>query len=513
MQMGSGMHVTTILRMLKLTKVLTIRANLVLHNSVCFPSRISIPGALIMKQCCMYLIAILLFWWGTPVLFSSDLHADVQTADSNIVLITIDTLRADHLSCYGYERITTPHIDGIAAQGIIFKNVVAPSSWTAPSMASLFTSTYPINHGVVHGIKFRKEKKEILSDELVTLPEILQKKGYTTFGVSSNHHLTEELGFARGFDYFEYQGWKNAELVNRIVCSWEDTLRQSEKYFLWIHYNDPHIPYVGRSPWIESYAAQSPDQALRASRKSKSHLRLNEFIPTLKEDPQSLSDLVALYDSEISYVDFHIGELMKKLELDKDTLIIITSDHGEEFLDHGQLGHGKNLHRETVNIPLIIKQPYSSNKETVESYVKLIDIMPTILDLINVNFPEQTLGKSVWERNGFLLWLRKIVSGKDTSDFSFIELDRQFSMKSIMTPQWKYIYNYEDETEQLYNIAADLLEVDNLVDKEEKQRDWLKEQLFHWVSSAKKYPPRKRSFTLSPEEEEKLRELGYIQGE
>ena len=466
-----------------------------------------------MKRSVIFLIAIVLLWSGALVFFFNELHAGDRTTDCNIVLITIDTLRSDHLSCYGYERNTTPHIDNIAEQGTIFKHVVAPSSWTAPSMASLFTSTYPINHGVVHGIKYRKEKKEVFSDELITLPEILRKRGYTTFGVSSNHHLTEELGFARGFDYFEYQGWTKAEVVNRILFSWEDALRQSNKYFLWVHYNDPHTPYVGRSPWIERYATQSLDQVLKVSRKSKSHLRLNEFIPTLKKDPQSLSDLVALYDSEISYVDFHIGELIKKFALDRNTLILITSDHGEEFLDHGQLGHGHNLHGETVNIPLIIKQPYSSNKKTVEEYVNLLDIMPTILDLVKVDLPDQTLGTSVWERKGLLLWLREMVSSNDKSEFNFIELDRKPIMKSIMTPQWKYIYNYKDETEQLYNIEKDPLEVNNLVDKEEKLGNVLKEQLFHWVSQSKKYPPRKRSVTLSPEEEKKLRALGYIQGE
>jgi arylsulfatase A-like enzyme len=204
-----------------------------------------------MRQFFIYFIAAVLFCTGDPFLYFNELHARDRTTDCNIVLITIDTLRADHLSCYGYERNTSPHIDKIAAQGITFKNVIAPSSWTAPSMASLFTSTYPINHGLVHGIKVRKQKKEVLSDQLITLPEVLRKKGYTTFGVSSNHHLTEEFGFARGFDFFAYLGWKNADMVNKTVYSWETTIKQSEKYFLWVHYVDPHISYAARSPWIE----------------------------------------------------------------------------------------------------------------------------------------------------------------------------------------------------------------------------------------------------------------------
>ena len=467
----------------------------------------------IMKRIFIYLIVVVLFCAKDHVLFFDELHADDRTTGCNIVLITIDTLRTDHLSCYGYERNTTPHIDAIAEQGIIFRNVVAPSSWTAPSMASLFTSTYPINHGMVHGINQRKRMQEVLSGDLTTLPEILQKKGYTTFGVSSNHNLTEEFGFSRGFDYFEYLGWQNADMVNKTVSSWEKAIKQSEQYFLWIHYNDPHIPYAARSPWIERYASQSPDQALHVSRKTKSHFRLNEFIPTLKEDPQSLADLIALYDSEISYVDFHIGKLMERFAFERDALIIITSDHGEEFLEHDYLGHGNNLHQETVAVPLILKQPSSSKKKTVERYVNLLDVMPTILDLLNINFPDQTLGESVVKRKGIVRWLKKIIPKNDTSDYNFMELDKgQHSIKSIMTPKWKYIFNHQDDTEQLYKIDEDPLELYNIFYKEPERCRQLRERLVHWVLQSKKYPPKKRSVTLSLDEEEKLRALGYIQG-
>ena len=463
-----------------------------------------------MKRFFIYLIAVVLFCAEVHVLSFNELHAGDQTADCNIVLITIDTLRTDHLSCYGYERNTTPHIDAIAEQGIIFKNVIAPSSWTAPSMASLFTSTYPVNHGLVHGIEHRRQLQEVLSDELTTLPEILQKNGYTTFGVSSNHHLTEEFGFGRGFDYFVYLGWKNADMVNKKVYSWEKTIKQSGKYFLWIHYIDPHVPYTARSPWIEGYAAQSLDQAWQVSRKVRSNLRLEEFVPTLKEDPQALADLIALYDSEISYVDIHIGQLMERFSLGRDALIIITSDHGEEFLEHDGVGHGKNLYRETVSVPLIIKQPYSTKKKRVERYVNLLDVMPTILDLINVNSPEQTLGESVLARKGTLGWLKAIMSNNDAKEYDFIELDRYHLMKSIMTPQWKYIYDYQDESEQLYNLEKDPLERSNIFYKEPERCNQLKKQLFQWVSESKKYPPKTKTIELSPDEEEKLKNLGYI---
>ena len=159
------------------------------------------------------------------VLFISlSMHAGICCASPkggtcNIVLITIDTLRADHLSCYGYERKTSPVIDAIAENGIVCSNVYAPSSWTAPSMTSLFTSVYPINHGVVHGIGYTEDNalnvQEIFSPDLTTLAEVLQANGYSTFGVSANPHLSEKFRFDRGFEYFTCLPFEGAKVVNQ----------------------------------------------------------------------------------------------------------------------------------------------------------------------------------------------------------------------------------------------------------------------------------------------------------
>lgn len=466
----------------------------------------------ILEKQFIYSIRIITALFSLTLAFSCD-NPQVAFAqqDFNIVLITIDTLRADHLSCYGYERETSPNIDKVAEEGIIFKNTIAPSSWTVPSMASLFTSTYPINHGMVNDIESRREKKEVISDNLTTLAEALQKEGYSTFGVSSNYNLTTEFGFARGFDYFKYKGWIDADGVNSIVSKWEDTINKSEKYFLWVHYNDPHIPYVARSPWLERYASQFLTYALGFSGKIAKSFQFDPVFSNIKEHSNEHNALIALYDSEINYVDSFVGKLINKFGLDKDTLLIITSDHGEEFLEHGKLGHGKNLYQETTRVPLIVKVPQNPKKKTVEKYVNLIDIMPSILHAINVDSPsEQILGKSFLETQGVFLWLKKVVSRNDPSDYNLLELDRTKIIKSVLTPQWKYIYNYEDNSEQLYNIILDPLELNNLVDKEVKQRNRLKEQLFQWVSTAKKYPPKKQDFKLPPEEEEKLRAMGYL---
>ena len=455
-----------------------------------------------MHNLIVYFTVLLLFINGCS-------NQDSAKSDFNIVLITVDTLRADHLSCYGYVRKTSPNIDTIAENGIVFKDVIAPSSWTAPSIVSLFTSVYPINHGVVSGAGYgwNPRKQEIFSEKLTTLTEILKSCGYTTFGVASNLHLKRKFGFARGFDYFECLSFSAAFRVNKAVFKWEDKIKSSNKYFLWVHYIDPHFPYSPRTPWIKQYISSTSAHALDIDKKHYSQLR--ELIPQLINDKQALSNLVARYDSEINYVDVYLGALIKKLDLDNNTLIIITSDHGEEFLEHGDLGHGGYLYQESINIPLIVKLPFNYKKEINEGQVNLIDIMPSILHMLNITPTEQIAGKSFWRRDDLLFWLKKALSGNDPPNYNYAETGGEVGLKTVITPQWKYIYNYKLQTDQLYNIRSDSLELNNLVDAEPKQRDQLKEKLFTWVIRSKKYPPKKETHTLSKEDREKFEALGY----
>ena len=436
------------------------------------------------------------------------------TKDFNVVLISIDTLRSDHLSCYGYHRKTTPTIDKIAEKGLIFKNVFAPSSWTAPSVVSLLTSVYPINHGVVSGINYKINQtlyiQEIFSDELTTLPEILKAHDFTTFGVTSNYHLSKKFGFARGFDYFDSPPCLSAKEVNEIIYSWKDEIKKSDKFFLWIHYFDPHYPYYPKLPWIDQYTQKTLTKKLRLSL-YETWESVEQLIPVFKKHPVILSNFIALYDSEINYVDSSIGELIQKLELEKNTLIIITADHGEEFTEHDFIGHGENLYRETIRVPLIIKLPFSDRKIIIEKQVSLLDVMPTILEALNIKPPKQTLGKSLLEKAVLSSLLNNsFLSGRNTSNSNFSELDTEKTLKSIITPEWKYIYNYGNNTDELYNIKTDPLELYNLTDKEPEKRNQLRNQLFKWASNSKKYEAKKNSFKLSNKEAEELKALGYV---
>ncbi len=433
---------------------------------------------------------------------------DASKGNFNIVLITIDTLRADHLSCYGYERETSPHIDALAKQGILFKDVTAPSSWTAPSMVSLFTSTYPINHGVIHGLPFQTAKglrQEVFSEKLITLSELLKDKDYTTFGVSSNHTLTAELGFARGFDYFRYVNWMPADIINKIVYSWEDAIKKSNRFFLWVHYIDPHSPYNPRSPWIEHYTAGNLT-GIDALSRTDAKLLVTE----LKKRPEELSRVIALYDSEINYVDAYIGELIERFELDKNTLLIITSDHGEQLMERGNLGHSIDLHKEELHVPLIIKSPMISENHVIERQVSILDIMPTILQLLAIDLPEHIGGTPLLQPSGIWARLKNRVTSRRDSVPHYAELNSHAVLKTIITPPWKYIYDYLTKSDQLYNIISDPREQTNLIDRYPGQSDDLKKQLFSWVDQMETFPTKDHFMPLTPDAREKLETLGYL---
>jgi len=450
----------------------------------------------------------------------------------NILLITIDALRADHLSCYGYGRTTSPHIDRIAGEGFIFEKVIAPSSWTAPSMVSLFTSVYPINHGVVHGfIKNGKTilNQEVFSPEIRTLPEILKAHGYTTFGIAANLHLSEQFGFGRGFDYYTCLPWSSAPEVNKMLAPWRDTIKSSEKFFIWIHYFDPHHFYHAREPWIGDYSSGELTQTADLSKKTVE--QLTKSIPLLKEDYQALSDLIALYDSEINYVDYHMGELVQSFGLEENTLVIITSDHGEEFLDHEMIGHGHNLYAESITVPLIIKLPQGPKKRVTNQQVSLLDIMPTVLSLAQIVSPEQTIGEPLISPTGEVKHLGKrslfaeLERGRDcnlkavlTEDKKYIydysAKDRKLStrLKRAWDKDWRYLFNYKEVVESLFDTEHDPQEHINLINEQSSVGEALKEQLDGWIASSHRYPVGQVEITPSLETQEQLKALGYISG-
>ncbi len=295
----------------------------------------------------------------------------------NQVLVLIDTLRTDHLPFYGYSKDTAPYLNRLAKQGVIFTQAHSTSSWTAPSSASVFTGLYPPQHGITQGFHAtRTHRDEVASsgrDELKlrglpespTLPELMREAGYRTLAVTGNVNISAPLGFDRGFEHFEHFRRATADWIRDRVLDWHSKGLFEGPYFLYLHVNDAHMPYEARSPWYQPH----------------------------EEDVQ---DALSRYDSEIRYLDQILGELHETLGWEQDTLVTVVSDHGEEFMDHGQMGHKYSLYRELNDAVFLFHQPqrFPGNRQ-VSTPVSLVDVLPTLLDAAGNAVPLDRVGRSL----------------------------------------------------------------------------------------------------------------------
>ena len=427
-----------------------------------------------------------------------------------IVLVTIDTLRSDRLGCYGYTRDTSPFIDSLARKGVLFTDAYSSSSWTVPSMASIFTGLYPSSHGVRHGVVEGGNvlHQEALSEDLPSLPAALQRAGYTTFGISSNLHMTRKTGFARGFDHFSALGFATGDEVNEAALAMVDRIDAAQRWFLWVHYFDPHDPYLFRAPWAETYCS-TPAICRKISDDSVKMKRLRVMRRTNRRGPYFVSALRDLYDSEINYCDARLRELFQRLPGIADCLVIVTADHGEEFEEHGGLGHGTTLYDELVRVPLILRPPGGRAEPIVhERPASLVDILPTLLDAAGLSPPAGSEGRSLLARG----------SGPagpgcaPTAPKVFMELDRKFLGSAVRSDGWKLIdVERPMAGTALYDLAADPGETANLAGVEVKATARLHRALETWRRRPVPAVTPATAAPLSEEELESLQSMGYIE--
>jgi arylsulfatase len=301
----------------------------------------------------------------------------VEAHPPNILLILVDTLRADHLGTYGYPLETSPEIDRFAAENRVFRYAVSPAPWTSPAVASIFTGLYPAAHGVLQHVSSTKMPNDAISPDLATLAELLRDAGYATAGVTANAWVSEPRGYAQGFDRFESMDHENASVVNETARALLDALRKRRQpFFLYVHYMDPHPPY------------EPPPDLVRRFRAA---MQGRGWSPRPR-----LLNLIALYDAEIHLVDRGIGSFfsyLRKLGLYDEMVIAVTADHGEQFFERGALGHGEHLHNEETHVPLILKGPGLTGE--VDTTVSTIDLAPTLLELAGVEAPNGIQGVSL----------------------------------------------------------------------------------------------------------------------
>jgi len=380
--------------------------------------------------------------WGILLLTACSSPSTTPSAPAGtpVILISIDTLRADHLPAYGYKGVETPHLDAFRQDAILFTNAYTPTPLTFPAHSSLLTGLLPAQHGVRDNVGYALDAGKIARGELPFLPEILQRKGYATGGAVSAYVLLGKNGLATGFDFYE----DSIELrTNRGLGGLQrpggETLRLAQDwlrgaaekpFFFFFHIYEPHTPYAPPEPFKSRYAA-SP------------------------------------YDGEIAAADAIAGDLLaelKRLDVYDKAIIVLLSDHGEGLGEHGEEEHGVLLYREAIHVPLLLKLPEGRHAgETAEAPVGLIDVAPTILSLLQLPLPKSLTGRSL-----VTALAPKEPERRAYSETFYPRLHFGWSeLSSLIDRRWHYI---EGPDPELYDLAADPGERQNLLKGEIRER-------------------------------------------
>ncbi len=450
----------------------------------------------------------------------------------NVILLTIDTLRADMLSCHGYDRPTTPNLDRLSASGIRFTQAITGGSWTQAAFPVLLTSSYASNYGGCLGP---------LAPERPSPIEALARQGYATGGFSTSPLLSETYGYDRGFGYFanlvptesdpllrRIKGgqrllWKpmthyvssmfgkrmqparlyrTASEVTDSICDW---LNNADSPFLvWGHYMDIHWPYHREDMLIH------PKDIAQAWRDLAHLHEVNWHGESVTDDQRDR--YVWLYEQALQYTDAQIGRLMSCLDSSgcaSNTIVIITSDHGEEFLEHGRWGHWENnLYDEILKVPLIIHLPGHLGEQVIHEQVRTLDIMPTILDLCDCPAPDGIEGASLVP-----LWTQS--EAKNEAEEAISEMWRDsWHIVAIRTEAFKYIWDSKrPDQPKLYDLRADPGEKHNTSKRYPQEVDRFQGQVdAHLCRAAETQPA---TAVAEPELDEKvlrrLRDLGYVE--
>ncbi len=438
----------------------------------------------------------------------------------NIILVTIDTVRADHIGAYGHSNATTPFIDSIARDGVLFERAYSGSSWTVPAMASLFTSMYPYQHNVDRGgvVSGTATLQPGLSGEIDTLAEQLKAGGYTTFGVATNVHLSKPLGFAQGFDHFVNQGFNNAPWVHQQVADWTEEMAASAPFFLWLHYFDPHDKYAARRPFADRFNLEAmedfPELAVETPRSRDKRFRSisGQVMRDLKKDPFTetplgIQTMETLYDSEIRYTDKWLKRTLSMVDPKETAILILSADHGEEFRDHGGLGHRRSLYQELTQVPFIIRSPGQIPPGTrLSEPVSTLDIYPTLLGLVGLDPVKGLAGIDLSDA---------ATEATEPERRPLLQSTRRSGevLRSVVAFPMRLIVNETTGGVELFDIENDAKEERNIAMDRPDEVGRLKALIGTIMTDTPVHQANDVSQSLDPELLEHLRGLGYIDNE
>ena len=401
----------------------------------------------------------------------------------NVVLITVDTLRADHIGCYGYKQIKTPNIDGLAGDGARFDRAFAVVPVTLPSHSSMLTGTYPMLSGM-HDFSGNK-----LSPLQPTLASVLKQAGYQTGAVIGAAVLDSRFGLNRGFDFyydhFDFSRLDEANLdemerpgnvVADVALDWLAKNSQ-KKFFLWMHLYDPHFPYHPPEPYSREYAAQP-------------------------------------YDGEIAFADEQVGRLLRFLKekgIYRNTMIVLCGDHGESLGEHGEKTHGFFIYNATMHVPLIIRLPENATARVVADPVSLVDLMPTILGAVGLETPSQVQGRSLLaglsdNRTGD----RSDQTARERTLYGETFLPRIHFNWSELRGSENTKYHFIDAPRpELYDLAKDPGEVHNLFTEKKAVAEEMRAKLTGMIRDYSAGKELAEKTGLDPALMERLKALGY----
>lgn len=413
----------------------------------------------------------------------------------NVVVLLIDALRPDYLNFHGYPMETAPFLAKVAAESVVFMRAFATSTCTAPSISSLFTSLYPHQHGVLEGFFATRRRAEMLKQEgkaeillnsipadLPTLPEIFRSMGYATFGISANINVGDEIGFSRGFDHFAQKHNAPASEVYEIIENGKEKLEKSQPYFLYLHLDDVHKPYNKRLPYYERYR----------------HLE---------------HKIQARYLSELGYVDAYIAKIYEILKMEKNTIFVVVSDHGEELGDHGDIGHKAKLYRELTQVVMFLRIPlFGVKPKRVDVNVSLIDVLPTLVELAGGNPLQQVKGVSL---------VPVLKTGKETRALTERLRNRVlFAQRTYYSPEvshWAAIYQHWNliekwnSTKELFDHRRDPGEKNNVFSEHPELTSRLLAELQAFKERGLRKPGPQVGVELDQKLMEALKSLGYVE--
>lgn len=452
----------------------------------------------------------------------------------NILLFVIDALRPDHLSYNGYFRDTSPNIDGIAKEGTFFENAYCTLPRTDPTLASIFTGLYPNNHGI------RLVYSNAFKENTASLPEILRSHGYKTAFMDAD--ALHEPCIAKGFEDFNLLRWK---VKNKLVRGIRKIIKSpdffgptqqyadlavkwikknpSKKFFLCYHPIDLHWPYYTPIPFDHMYDPGykgAHDFNTLANGKLP---RGDVIFGNIKLPQEEIKHAVAHYDGSIKYIDAQIGKILQCLRdngIEEDTLVILTADHGENFGEHDfYFQHGASLYETSIKVPLIFKNSKIIPKNSiVKCRVQLTDVMPTILDILNIPIIDKIDGTS----------LLPLIEGKTDKSRNFIfaeSIEEHFKgnkrvffpgvrgkWRAMIVGNWKIIYipHPENDIFELYNLEKDPKEEHNLIDKEKETAEIMKKKILEYLKQQSNEGDVDLD-DLTEKSRKLLRELGYIE--